>query len=181
MISGLIVLLAYICYFVYDYNSIKWRNKCAKCLFALASAMILAVSAYELIKNFAGISIMTAVSAFAVLVFLALLIYTLFFALPFDSTYVKDSKEREAYTGGIYSICRHPGVLWLAGLYLCLMPVVSEVHPRIIFLLIIIGDIAYVIYQDVYIFPKTFTNYNEYKKTTPFLIPGIHKKGCRSK
>ncbi len=175
MLSGLIVLLAYTCYFVYDYNSIKWRNKFAKCLFTLASAMILSVSAYELIKNFVGISIFTVVAACVATVFLVLLIYTLFFALPFDSTYVRDSREREAYTGGVYSLCRHPGVLWLAGLYLSLMPVVSGVRPRSIFLLIIVGDIVYVIYQDVYIFPKTFTNYNEYKKTTPFLLPGRHK------
>lgn len=171
MIQTLIIIVAYICYFIYDYNSIKWQNKFLKPLFTLASAMILLVTVYELIMNFAGISVLSIIMMAAAVVFMALLVYTLFFALPFDATYVKDSAKREAYTGGVYSICRHPGVLWLAGLYLCLMFVVSGPVSRIVFLLIIVGDILYVIYQDVYIFPRTFTNYGEYKKTTPFLIP----------
>ncbi len=50
--------------------------------------------------------------------FLALLIYTLFFALPFEETYCEENKLRAAYTEGVYGLCRHPGVLWFAGAYL---------------------------------------------------------------
>ena len=32
-------------------------------------------------------------------------------------------------------------------------------------------NIAYIVLQDFWIFPATFENYDEYKKTTPFLIP----------
>ena len=44
------------------------------------------------------------------LFFLGLLIYTLFFALPFEETYCEDNKLRAAYTEGMYGVCRHPGV-----------------------------------------------------------------------
>lgn len=32
-------------------------------------------------------------------------------------------------------------------------------------------DILYVVIQDMIIFPKQFADYDDYKKTTPFLIP----------
>ena len=34
-------------------------------------------------------------------------------------------------------------------------------------------DLIYVKWQDVYIFPFTISDYEGYKKTTPFLIPTI--------
>ena len=52
--------------------------------------------------------------------FLALLIYTLFFALPFEETYCEENRLRAAYTEGVYGLCRHPGVLWFAGAYFCM-------------------------------------------------------------
>ena len=50
-------------------------------------------------------------------IFFVLLIYTLFFALPFDKTYQNESEKRMAYTEGVYALCRHPGVLWFIGFY----------------------------------------------------------------
>ena len=50
----------------------------------------------------------SAVFLTAAILFLGLLIYTLFFALPFDETYVKENHERLAYTEGVYALCRHP-------------------------------------------------------------------------
>ena len=36
---------------------------------------------------------------------------------------------------------------------------------------VVLLNILYVLFQDLYIFPRTFSNYAEYKKSTPFLIP----------
>lgn len=105
------------------------------------------------------------------LVFLGLLIYTLFFALPFDETYLKESKERLAYTEGIYSLCRHPGVLWFAGAYLCFWGMSGDLDRGIYFGLMIFWNYLYIIVQDLWIFPVTFTNYEDYKRNTPFLLP----------
>ena len=32
-------------------------------------------------------------------------------------------------------------------------------------------NLGYVIFQDIWTFPKTFSDYEEYKEKTPFLIP----------
>ena len=52
---------------------------------------------------------------FAIL-FFGLLIYTLFFALPFEETYVMQEAHK-TYDKKMYALCRHPGVLWFAGVY----------------------------------------------------------------
>ena len=103
--------------------------------------------------------------------FLYLLIYTLFFALPFDETYVKESRYRKAYTEGVYALCRHPGVLWFAGMYLFAALLWKSLEGLIFFVVMVILNIFYVIFQDYYSFPKTFSNYREYQRSTPFLIP----------
>ena len=103
--------------------------------------------------------------------FLCFLIYTLFFALPFETTYIQESRYREAYTEGVYALCRHPGVLWFAGLYLCLGALWKDRDGMLFAVTMIILNILYVIFQDWYSFPKTFSNYKEYKKATPFLLP----------
>ena len=41
--------------------------------------------------------------------FLCLLIYTLFFALPFEETYCEENKLRAAYTEGMYGLCPPSG------------------------------------------------------------------------
>ena len=103
--------------------------------------------------------------------FLALLIYTLFFALPFEETYCEDNKLRAAYTEGMYGVCRHPGVLWFAGAYLCMWGMFGGWKQGIYFLLMIFWNYLYIIFQDLWTFPQTFFNYREYQKTTPFLMP----------
>ena len=52
------------------------------------------------------------------LCFLLLLIYALFFALPFQETYVVQNVGNKVCAQGMYALCRHPGVLWFTGFYL---------------------------------------------------------------
>ena len=47
--------------------------------------------------------------------FLVLLVYTLFFALPFHDTYIHGTTAPSLCRSGVYALCRHPGVLWLSG------------------------------------------------------------------
>ena len=105
------------------------------------------------------------------LFFLGLLIYTLFFALPFEETYCKENKLRAAYTEGVYGLCRHPGVLWFAGAFLCMWGMLGGWRPGIYFGLMIFWNYLYIIFQDLWTFPRTFFNYREYQQNTPFLIP----------
>lgn len=113
--------------------------------------------------------------------FLCLLVYTLFFALPFEETYVEESRYREAYTEGMYALCRHPGVLWFAGVYLCIAMLWKSEEGILFSAVMVLLNLFYVIFQDVYSFPRTFSNYQEYKKSTPFLIPnGKSIQRCRN-
>lgn len=166
--------LGFLMYFIYDINSIIWKSSILQRFFATGSIFVTGsvVWAVGSALNDGMMKLpVTVVLGVGALVFLILLIYTLFFALPFEETYLEESRERLAYTEGIYSLCRHPGVLWFAGVYLCLWGVSGELSQGIYFISMIFWNYLYIIFQDLWTFPKTFTNYDEYKKRTPFLIP----------
>lgn len=178
----IIGVIAYVLYFVYDYNSIHKQKKFLKLFFLIGTLLLVGATIYATIKYFVYSSIIyILITSIIGIVFLCLLIYTLFFSIPFDSTYVKQSEGRLAYTKGMYSICRHPGMLWFLGLYICIS--VFTYNPKGIWFygLMVLGDLIYILYQDYYIFPLTFNNYEEYKKTTPFLIPFIKRRGNNDK
>lgn len=159
---------------LYDINSISWRNRILNKMF-LAGTLCITGSAFWAVRTALGKR--TAETPFCFifatgsLLFLGMLIYTLFFALPFEETYLEENRQRMAYTEGVYALCRHPGVLMFAGLFLCLWGMTGRISQGIYFLSMILWNYIYIILQDVWIFPETFTNYTEYKKTTPFLIP----------
>ena len=74
---------------------------------------------------------------------------------------------------GVYALCRHPGVLWLGGVYGFLALAWPSRQWLLAFFLFTAGDMFYVLYQDRWIFPHTIHRYGEYQKETPFLIPTV--------
>lgn len=169
-------ITAYILYFIYDYNSVTVKNRILQKFFLLGTVLLTISIALEMFRCGFKITPVTVFLAIGAVGFLVALIYTLFFAIPFNETYVSDNSLREAYTGGVYSLCRHPGVLWFAGLSVCLWGICGDLRSGIFFIIVTLGDILYVLYQDIYVFPSTFSNYSEYKQTTPFLIPSRRAK-----
>lgn len=166
-------VLGFLCYFLYDVNSVGriagWMNR----LFMIGTILIGAATSVLFWKR-RSVLFQTPMDLLWMaggVFFLYLLIYTLFFALPFDETYVKESRYRKAYTEGVYALCRHPGVLWFAGMYLFAALLWKSLEGLIFFVVMVILNIFYVIFQDYYSFPKTFSNYREYQRSTPFLIP----------
>ena len=140
---------AFAAFFAYDVNSVRPVRPWFHRLFAVGCALLTVLA----------------------VVFLALMVYTLFFALPFSATYLEENAPRKAYTGGMYALCRHPGVLWFAGAYLCLGLLLGTPKAAV-FALVMTGlNIAYVLFQDRWTFPQSFVNYEEYRRTTPFLLP----------
>lgn len=123
MTAVIIGSIGFLCCFLYDHNSIRLKKSFLHPFFSIGCFLI-AVSTGLVIRSCwprRGSSFfISAVFLTAAILFLGLLIYTLFFALPFDETYVKENHERLAYTEGVYALCRHPGVLWFAGFYFCL-------------------------------------------------------------
>lgn len=102
--------------------------------------------------------------------FLILLIYTLFFALPFEETYVMQEAHR-TYDKKMYALCRHPGVLWFAGFYGCLWLAFGTKPMLVMAIWFSFLNFCYIVLQDCYTFPKVFSDYGDYRKRVPFLIP----------
>lgn len=104
----------FLLYFIYDINSIKKKNTFFQKFFAWGTVLVALSLVMELWLSWGqcqhriGRIIGFGTGA---LCFLALLIYTLFFALPFEETYCEENKLRAAYTEGVYGLCRHPGVM----------------------------------------------------------------------
>lgn len=168
IISYLLAILGFVFYYLYDINSITYQYKIVQSFFMFGTLCVF-VSTVHLFFLF---SIQSWLGLIIIMIFLLLLIYTLFFALPFDETYQQANHQRYAYTQGVYALCRHPGVLWFIFMYLSLPWVLGQ-EVWVYSLLIIVYNIIYIVLQDFIIFPKTFLNYGEYKHTTPFLIPRI--------
>lgn len=161
----------FLLYFLYDWNSINMNNKFFKGAFALGTmfigiATILMIIKYgdtTLVLNLRGIIfLMLTVINFVVL------IYTLFFALPFKETYIIEENNPKVYDEGVYAICRHPGVLWLFFSYMFLSLLFQSKEMMIIGGLFSFWNFLYIVFQDKYTFMKYFSNYDEYKKNTPF-------------
>jgi len=111
------------------------------------------------------------VSGVAFIVFLMLLIYSLFLELPFVKTYGKCNHKHELVDTGTYALCRHPGVIWFGFMFLFMFLTTGIKILVIAGLVWTICDIIYVFYQEKYIFKKLFPNYTDYIKSTPMLIP----------
>ena len=101
---------------------------------------------------------------------LALEVYALFFALPFEKTYVS-TRKGELVSDGMYALCRHPGVLWFMALYLCLWLARGQIMMLWTALAYTALDLVHVFVQDRFCFPKMLEGYEAYRQETPFLIP----------
>ena len=103
---------------------------------------------------------------------LAGLIYTLFFALPFDATYRKEADGHKVCRSGMYGWCRHPGIWWFFGCFLALGMACWNAEKLCMALALSFLNLGYAWYQDRYIFPEEFCDYEDYQREVPFLIPG---------
>lgn len=103
--------------------------------------------------------------------FLLLLFYTLFFALPFQDTYMEQNVGAKTYDRGMYALCRHPGVLWFAGLYAALWCTLGGKLLLWLAFFYSLLNLFYVVLQDRYTFPRIFSDYESYQQKVPFLLP----------
>ena len=97
--------------------------------------------------------------------------FALFFAIPFEETYISQDGVKKVCRTGMYGMCRHPGVLWFAGFYLFLYLAVPSTELLVAALAFNAANVVYILWQDVYLFPKTFVDYGDYKLSVPLLIP----------
>lgn len=168
---------AFIFFALSDYGKLRYPERAWNLLFlfgciVLFFSTIVIVPWKEIFHRFLVSPLgMTILGLLAVLS-LVVLIYTLFFALPFRITYTENSTKKHILIDkGVYSLCRHPGVLFFSLFYFFFMFIAQSTAMYFAFFIFTTLDILYVIWQDIYLFPKTIADYDLYKKVTPFLIP----------
>lgn len=169
------VVICYCLFLLYDINGVKWKSTVLNLAFFVACAGLLALTVFACIEDFAGLNIMRLISGgILAFLFLALLVYTLFLALPFEKTYVDrtgEEQKRKVYKSGVYGLCRHPGVLWYGGFYFSLCLAFGGWRLLVVAAAGTVLDILYVAFQDAWTFPRLFCNYEGYQREVPFLMP----------
>lgn len=174
----LLGLCAFALLFLSDYNDWRLRQKGLKLCFPVGGILLVVGTCLRFGTVSCAASLwLRSLSLLAVLVFLALLIHTLFFAIPVGASYARPGEKRDVCTVGVYALCRHPGVLWFAGLYLCLWPAAGL--PPADALVYCGLNVLLVWVEDRFVFPELLKGYAEYQATTPFLIPnGASIRAC---
>ena len=174
MLPWLMGFLGFALYFLYDIDSFTGLWKPLRFGFAAGSGLIAGSTLLQLVRAFrqAALSqpwdkllLVAGLAAFAAL------IYCLFFALPFSDTYTAPEQGRQVCRSGVYALCRHPGILCFFVMYLfwglAALPTRLLLQGMVWSLL----NLAYAWFQDRVTFPKTFSDYPDYRQEVPFLIP----------
>ncbi len=169
-------VLAFLLFIVYDINEVRWQKRWVHGLFFTGFAL-LALATIGLAGQAIGSGLPAWPRRIAGLVlavvFLGLLLYTLFGALPFAQAYQQCGRRDKPSVcrSGVYALCRHPGVLWFAGFYGGLWLALGG--RNLLAAAIIYSGLngLYVLFQDRWTFRQTFADYASYQQSTPFLLP----------
>lgn len=171
----IVAILTFISFIIYDINSIRFNNQYLNKLF-LIGVFVFVIENIILIftlKENVIYNMSNLILILFSLIFFSLLIYTLFFALPFQETYIRDENKNKVIKTGMYGLSRHIGVLWFILMYIFLVFIFkSEFYTRFAILCCSL-NVIYVIFQDNYTFLYLFEDYKEYKEEVPFIIPTI--------
>ena len=168
-------ILGFIACCLFDINKIRWNIRFLNLFFVIGSLLLI----YSTILCILQGDLSAAMSDFGICRLLALAgliisifgeTYALFFALPFESTYM-ESEQVPVVSKGWYAACRHPGFWTLAFVYLFLWLFFANSELFYAFIAYTLCNFLYILIQDVYIFPRYIRGYDEYKKKVPFLIP----------
>ena len=174
MFSLLLGCTAFLLYFLYDINSFTRQFRIVHSFFTVGTLLLGTATVLDLWIGWkAGcysdmVDVVLLAGAAACF---GALIYCLFFALPFQETYAEQNTGRHVYSGGVYGLCRHPGILCFFGMQLLLG--LAALPGGMIFrgLIFSLLNLLYAYFQDRITFPKTFCDYSDYQKKVPFLIP----------
>lgn len=161
-------------FLLYDINRIKWQVKLFSGLFFLG-CLLIGVATTGALWSVRGSLVVPTLERMASLLiavfFFSLLIYTLFFALPYKKTDISSDVKRTVYDKGVYALSRHPGVLWFAFFYISLFSLFRHPLVMTIAFLFSLLNLIYAFFQDIWTFPKMFDDYLPYCRVTPFMIP----------
>ena len=101
-----------------------------------------------------------------------LLVYSVLLEIPLKTRHNKqpaDIKTRTVYKQGTYSFSRHPGFIWMTLLNAVIYLIFIQRDILILTVLLTLCNLALIIFEDLYIFPKIFHDYKQFKKEVPFI------------
>lgn len=179
MLDWIVGIVSFLLFFLYDWNRVFWKKTRMRSFFAVGNVLLVVVGVRMLHSALlAAADRKMAVFWLAVSgVCLILLIYTLFFALPFDSTYCKSADHHTVCRTGMYGWCRHPGIWWFFGLFTGLGMAAGSTTQLWLGVILSFLNLLYAWYQDRWIFVKEFSDYEDYREYVPFLVPRLFKGG----
>ena len=168
-----LVAAAYTLFFLYDWRLASGRgNTGSLAVFGTGCILVVVATAFLLATQLPWCpwDALSLVFLALALVSAALMIKALFFSLP-AHTYTAPGQARHTYARGMYALCRHPGVLWYCLMFASLAIMLRTPAATAGCCILCIGDIAYMVFQDVWSFPRIFCDYAEYQRNVPFFLP----------
>jgi protein-S-isoprenylcysteine O-methyltransferase Ste14 len=106
-----------------------------------------------------------------VLFSLGALVYVLFIEISFTPQITK-TRERLVVSTGSYSLVRHPAFYPFALILVSLSFLAWGKEFIFLSAYLILLNFLLILIEDKFLFPRIFANYNQYKKSVPFLVPG---------
>lgn len=170
---SLLAIAAYMLFFFYDWRTVSRKeNTGSMAIFGAACVLVVAATVILLAAQLPqcpwdAVSFIFLVLALASA---ALMVKALFFSLP-ANTYAAPAQARRTYTRGMYALCRHPGVLWYCLMYAFLAIMLRTPAAITGCCVLCLGDVAYMLFQDAWSFPRTFCDYDAYRKRVPLFFP----------
>lgn len=166
-------IAAYVLFFAYDVANVRAPQFKAASLFFLLSCIFVLIATCLMVAislPFLTVNALTIASFVLSAICFVAMVDALFFSLPKD-TYTEPGERRKTYRGKMYSLCRHPGVLWYSLAFVFLMIPFSNPAGWEICVVLVMGNIFYMFLQDLWTFPLIFDDYTDYKRTTPLFVP----------
>lgn len=159
---------------VFDFHKLKPIHPIFNISFALGCLLLAYATGNILLwsPQWFGFAELPFLWVFAILSLIEMF-YALFFALPFNSTYVEGTPPAKVVDTGLYALCRHPGVWGFFAFYLFASLASGNGDLLLAGMIWTLFDVLHVAMQDYWFFPQTLPGYTEYRKTTPFLFFGI--------
>ncbi len=178
IVFGVFVLTiaAYGLFFAYDILTVRGASSArshllffAGCVLVVAAFALLLISQMNVLAADAFFYVVAALS----FICFVLMVKALFFSLP-RGTYSSAEQDRSVYQHGMYAFCRHPGVFWYCLGFLFFALAFRSAPVTLSCLLLCAGNVAYMVFQDKWSFPRTFCDYQDYQRNVPFFFPTCH-------
>lgn len=159
----------------YDIAQVRHRRRLAL-VSAIAGYLCLAASLTVVIVSYSPAKdsfILLLLKILFAAGFFVLLLYSVLIEIPLALRRSRPSpaQARKVISSGTYGIVRHPGFLWFALMWgaiilIYLNPVVTRVGLGLVSL-----DFLLIAAEDLVFFPRIFSDYEEYRKRIPFIVP----------